>query len=294
VGYKLSELPGVPDGLATSLQELGIDDSEQLLLATAERDDLFALAEQLGVSNAMLVSLSERADLLRVPGVGPTYSVLLGAVGITTIGELRRSGPDLHDRLLKAGATLNVRGLPSSADVEAWVQASQAMPDARDWALATRRDALRAGFAAEDWVQIKWAPLAAAALVVNASPSDAEDTAAELWGAAAAVNAARAAAPADGLINVAFSDDLSDDDIAQFMADAPRESLIGIISTATTRVAGAVDATQLLAYQTMILDVAFKTAGSAKEGGGFLGMGKKMISDEEQAAMDEIRTAVGA
>jgi hypothetical protein len=284
----------MPDGLATSLQAIGIDDSEQLLLATAERDDLFALAERLGISNAMLISLSERADLLRVPGVGPTYSALLGAVSINTVGELRRSGPDLHDHLVKAGTTLDVKGLPSSAEVDSWVHAAQAMPDARDWALATRRDALRAGFAAEDWVLIKWAPLAAAALVVNASPSDAEDTAAELWGAAAAVNAARAAAPADGLINVAFSDDLSDDDIAQFMADAPSDSLLDTIRTATARVAGAVDADQLLAYQTMILDVAFQTAGSAREGGGFLGMGKEIISDEEQAAMDEIRAAVGA
>lgn len=295
MAYKLSDLGGVSDSLVKSLQAQGINDTVQLLLATADSNELVQLANNLGISVEMVADLAGRADLLRVPGIGPIYANLLNASGINSMAELRAAGPDLHDQLIRAGETLGVRGLPTTAEVNGWVLAAQAMPDVGDWAIATRSEALRAGFAADDWVKIKLAPLAAAALVVSASPSDQTDTAVELWAAAAALNEARAEAHPDALINVAFGADISADDISNFMADAPGAATLDTIKEATALAAATVSAEQFAEYQSMILDVAWKVAEASREGSaGFLGIGrKKIVSDQEKAVVEEIRLALG-
>ena len=47
------------------------------------------------------------------------------------------------------------------------------------------------------------------------------------------------------------------------------------------------------AYKRFVLDVAQAAAEAHKEGG-FIGIGGKQISDEEQAALDEIRSVLDA
>jgi hypothetical protein len=293
VGYKLSDLKNVPGGLAKSLQALGISDTDQLLLATVDSDEMKAMAGKLGVSEKILTDLSNRADLLRVPGIGPAYSELLMAAGITSVAGLRAAGPGLFDQLTKAGQTLGMKGLPQSAEVSSWVNSAQSMADAGDWAVATKSDAMRAGFAADEWVKIRLAPAAAAALVVGASPSSKKDTALEMNTAVAALNAARAESRPESLINVAFGEDVTIDQLGKFMDETPPAAMLGTIKAAAEAVSRSAPADQFAAFQTMILDIAQKAAEAAKEGG-FLGMGKKLVSDEEQAVLDDIRAAVGA
>lgn len=299
MAYKLADLGGVPESVVNSLHTAGYDDTEQLLLAAADSDDRPLLAADLGISDETLMTLLGRADLLRVPGVGPVYSELLIAAGINSMADLRTAGPGLVDRLAKAAHALGVKARPTADEVAGWISAAHALPDAADWAVATNRDALRAGFAPADWAKIRRAPLAAAALVVSASPSDQTDTAVELWAAAAAINEARAEADADALINVAFADDLSADDIANFMQDTPDAAMLGTIEEATTLAATALADTvsneQFAAYQAMILDVAWKVAEASREGSaGFLGIGrKKIVNEQEMAAVEAVRRAVG-
>jgi predicted flap endonuclease-1-like 5' DNA nuclease len=292
VGYKLSDLKNVSGGLVKSLQALGIGDTDELLLAAANSDELKAMAGKLGVSEQMLAELANRADLLRVPGVGPAYAELLMGAGITSVAGLRAAGPDLFDHLGKAAQTLGIKGLPKSAEVSSWVNSAHSMADAGDWAIATKSDAMRAGFAADDWMKIRLAPAAAAALVVGASPSDKKDTALEMDTAVAALNAARAGARPESLINVAFGQDVTVDQLAKFMDETPPAAMLSTVKAAAEVVSRTVSADQFAAFQTMILDVAQKAAEAAKEGG-FLGMGKKLVSDEEQAVLDQIRAAVG-
>ena len=63
------------------------------------------------------------------------------------------------------------------------------------------------------------------------------------------------------------------------------------IKAATDLVRTNTDPAQLAAYEAMIQDVAQKAAEAAKEGG-FLGMGKKTVSEEEQAALNEVKAAL--
>ncbi len=291
MGYKIADLKNVPAALAKSLEAMGMGDTDQLLLALVDPDTLKATASQLGIGENVLAGLVNRADLLRVPGIGPAYTDLLNAAGVHSVADLRAAGPGLADQLTKAGETLGVRGLPKSVEVSSWVTSAKSMEDAADWAVTTKSAMLRDKFADDEWTKIKLAPLAAASLVVAASPSGSKETASELWAAAVAVNAARAASRPEALVNVAFTEDLSADEFEKFRAETPPAAMLSTIKAATDLVRRSADADQLAAYQQMIVSVAQQAAEAEKEGG-FLGMGKKLVSEEEQAALDEIYEAV--
>lgn len=291
MSYKLSEMKGVSASLANSLAAHGIHDTDQLLLATVDPAELKALAAELGISEQVLVSLSTRTDLLRVPGIGPAYTDLLNNAGINSVADLRTAGPGLYDQLVKAGETLGVKSVPKQAEVTAWVNEAKVMPDAPEWAIATKSEALRSKFADDEWVKVKMAPMAAAALVITASPSSKGDTEAELSAAAAALNKARGAARPEALLNVAFPADVTMADFGNFLKTTPRAAMASTIKAATDLVRQNADPNQLAAYQAMVKDVAQKAAEAAKEGG-FLGMGKKEVNAEEQAALNEVNGAL--
>ena len=292
MGYKIGDIKGVPAGLIQSLQDMGLGDTDALLLALVDPEARAAAAGKLGIDEGVLAELVNQADLLRVPGIGPAYTSLLNAAGVHSVADLRAAGPGLYDRLVQAGGTLGVKRLPKGVEVTSWVTSAATMQDAAGWAVTTRSAAMRGLFAEDEWQQITQAPLAAAALVVNASPSDSKDVTAELWGAAVAVNSARAAARPESLVNLAFPQDLSADEFARFMGETPPAALLSLIAAATDVVRAKADAGQLAAYQQMIIHVAQQAAESARESGGFLGMGKKLVSEEEEAVLDQIYDAV--
>jgi hypothetical protein len=85
----------------------------------------------------------------------------------------------------------------------------------------------------------------------------------------------------DGEVTEAEAQSLGEDKSA--LLEVVRQSVAAVTSR------NPADATE---YASFIVDVATRVAESSKEGG-FLGIGGTRVSVEEQAAIDEIRTAVG-
>ncbi|MCK4975724.1 MAG: DUF4332 domain-containing protein, partial [Anaerolineales bacterium] len=75
----------------------------------------------------LILKWVNRADLMRVPGVGEEYSDLLEAAGVDTIKELRNRNPEhLYQALLEVNEQKSlVRRAPHQSEVEAWVQAAE-------------------------------------------------------------------------------------------------------------------------------------------------------------------------
>ena len=81
------------------------------------------MASAVGVTERQILGWVNRADLMRVKGVGEEYSDLLEAAGVDTVRELRRRNPA---NLLAAMMAVNnkkklVRRLPTDAMVTRWV-----------------------------------------------------------------------------------------------------------------------------------------------------------------------------
>jgi hypothetical protein len=151
--------------------------------------------------------------------------------------------------------------------------------------------ALRKTYTDAEWTKVRAAPLAAMYLVATASPSGGTGQVQELAAAAGVVADTIKQVSPTSLIGTAFGGGMTQDELDLLKKDAPpRARILGIISEglAVVRAKSPADAT---AYRNMVMGVAQKTAEAAKEGG-FLGIGGKQVSDEEQAALNDITAAL--
>ena len=112
---------------ATKLRKAGIRTTEALLKSAATRTGRRRLSRETGLSEADILAWANRADLMRIRGIGSEYADLLEATGVDTIRALRRRNPD---RLLEAMTGTNlrrrvIRRLPTDGMVRRWVDEAQ-------------------------------------------------------------------------------------------------------------------------------------------------------------------------
>jgi hypothetical protein len=153
-------------------------------------------------------------------------------------------------------------------------------------------NALRARYSDEEWKTIRLAPMAAAGLVMVASPSKGTGAAQEIAAGLAAIEGTKVLSDPTSLLSVAFDAPLSEAERAVFSSGATQDQMLGALKKATALLAGK-ESTALTGYRTLITNVATAVAEATKEGG-FLGIGSKLVSKEEEAALAQIKGAIGA
>ena len=120
----IDTIEGISHKQATSLRKARIRTVEALLKKGATRKGRREIAASTNQSEKLILEWVNRADLMRVRGVGEEYSDLLEAAGVDTVKELRRRNPG---NLLTSMVEVNtkqrlVRRLPTEAMVERWVE----------------------------------------------------------------------------------------------------------------------------------------------------------------------------
>jgi predicted flap endonuclease-1-like 5' DNA nuclease len=132
MGYAIEEIEGIGKAHGEKLRAAGIKDTDALLAKCAGPKDRVALAAAAGVSEALVLKWANRADLMRVKGIGEQFSDLLEAAGVDTVPELaQRNAANLHAALSKANEAKNlVRQLPAPKTVEEWIAAAKGLPRA--------------------------------------------------------------------------------------------------------------------------------------------------------------------
>ena len=123
----IDTIEGIGHRQATKLRKARVRTTEALLKIGATRRGRRELAEKIGVGEKLMLEWVNRADLLRVKGVGEEYSDLLEAAGVDTVKELRRRNAA---NLLNAMIEVNnkkrlVRRLPTEAMVGRWVDSAK-------------------------------------------------------------------------------------------------------------------------------------------------------------------------
>jgi PAS domain S-box-containing protein len=124
---KIETIEGIGPIYAQKLNELGIMTTEDLLMAGATRKGREELVEKTEISDKLILKWINKADLMRVPGIGEEYSDLLEEAGVDTVKELRNRVPNhLYQSMLQINALKRlVRRTPYLSEVEAWVQAAK-------------------------------------------------------------------------------------------------------------------------------------------------------------------------
>jgi len=114
---------GIKHGKA--LRKAGVRSTNGLLKEAGSKKGRKALAAASGCTEQQLLEWVNRADLMRVRGVGEEYSDLLEQSGVDTVKELRNRKPaNLHAKMLETNSAKRrplVRRPPSLGEVERWV-----------------------------------------------------------------------------------------------------------------------------------------------------------------------------
>lgn len=119
----IDAIEGIGHKHATKLRKARVRTTEALLKLGATKRGRKQLADATGIPERQILEWVNRADLMRIKGVGEEYSDLLEASGVDTVKELRRRNAA---NLLTAMIEINrkkdlVRRLPTEAMVQRWV-----------------------------------------------------------------------------------------------------------------------------------------------------------------------------
>ena len=119
----IDAIEGIGHKSATKLRKARVRTTEALLKNGANKRGRKQLAEKTGLSEKQILEWVNRADLMRIKGVGEEYSDLLEASGVDTVKELRRrNAANLLTAMIEINKKKNlVRRLPTETMVQRWV-----------------------------------------------------------------------------------------------------------------------------------------------------------------------------
>ena len=126
----IDTIEGIGVKNATRLRKNRIRTTEALLRRGATRAGRREIAAATGLSTTQILEWVNRADLMRVKGIGEEYSDLLEVSGVDTVKELRNRNPEnLLARMVEINRTRRlVRRLPTLPMVERWIDAAAELP----------------------------------------------------------------------------------------------------------------------------------------------------------------------
>ncbi len=132
--YGVRKIGGVGPAVAAKLATAGIRTTDGLLAACRDRRERRLLSERTGLPERQIQKFVNRADLMRIRGVGGDFAELLVASGVRTVRDLSRRRPlnlALKMSAVKAEKKLSRRA-PSAPMVERWIATAKQLKEAAD------------------------------------------------------------------------------------------------------------------------------------------------------------------
>jgi predicted flap endonuclease-1-like 5' DNA nuclease len=128
---RIDEVEGIGPVYAEKLAAVGINTTEDLLMAGGKPGGRDKVAEQTGISGTLILTWVNHVDLMRIPGVGSEYSDLLELAGVDSPAELaHRNAANLAQTFQEAVAARpgTVRRIPSEETVAGWIAEAAKLP----------------------------------------------------------------------------------------------------------------------------------------------------------------------
>ena len=127
---KIEEIEGIGEKYAKKLVKTGIKTVEDLLEKGATKKGRSELAKLTGLSEKLILTWVNHADLFRIKGIGKQYAELLEAAGVDTVVELSKRNPEnLLNAMVKTNEKKHlVRALPYLKQVKKWVEQAKKLP----------------------------------------------------------------------------------------------------------------------------------------------------------------------
>ena len=125
----IGNIKGLDPEVKTKLESEGIRNTEQLLEHTRTEKQRTKLTHKVGTKAVVLKELANRADLMRLKGVGGDFSNLLEEAGVNSCKELRHRVPEkLHNTLVEIHTTKKIaHHAPTLAQVTEWITEAKSL-----------------------------------------------------------------------------------------------------------------------------------------------------------------------
>jgi predicted flap endonuclease-1-like 5' DNA nuclease len=121
---KLAMIKGIDADSVAKLKDMSIDTTDELLENARSAAQRKELAAKIGVDAKIILEWVNRADLMRINGVGTEYANLLEECGVDSCKELQHRKPEnLHAKLKEVNEAKDItKRLPTAEQVEGWVK----------------------------------------------------------------------------------------------------------------------------------------------------------------------------
>ena len=125
----IEDIEGVGSAYAVKLKTAGIATVEALLEQGGAAKGRDAIASSTGISEKLILTWVNHADLIRLNGVGPQFAELLEAAGVDTVKELRnRNAANLTSKLIEINEAKNISGTtPTEKQVTGWIEEAKTL-----------------------------------------------------------------------------------------------------------------------------------------------------------------------
>ncbi len=119
----IGNVKGLTPEVKTKLESEGIKNTQQLLDHAQTAKQRSDLAAKVGTTAVVIKELANRADLMRLKGVGGDMSNLLEEAGVNSCKEMQHRVPDkLHKTLTELQASKKIaHHTPTLAQVTEWI-----------------------------------------------------------------------------------------------------------------------------------------------------------------------------
>ena len=127
--YKITDIEGIGPAYAEKLTTAGITTTDDLLDRCETPAGRKTVADETGMSASLLLKWANRADLMRISGVGTQFAELLETAGVDTIKELRtRNAENLTAKMIEVNEEKKLaRTSPAATTVEGWVNQAKTL-----------------------------------------------------------------------------------------------------------------------------------------------------------------------
>jgi predicted flap endonuclease-1-like 5' DNA nuclease len=126
---RVAEIEGVNTRDAKKLESAGVRTTDDLLKSAGPASGRKSLADTTGIAPTVILEWVNRADLMRIKGVGTEFSDLLEASGVDSTKELAQRAPEnLQAKMVEINESKKlVRRVPALSEVEKWIGQSKAL-----------------------------------------------------------------------------------------------------------------------------------------------------------------------
>lgn len=130
MAYKIVDVEGIGPVYAEKLNAAGVANTDILLEKCASPKGRKELAEATGISDKLILTWTNHADLIRIKGVGPQFAELLEAAGVDTVKEFaRRVAENLHAKMEEVNVAKNLVGrVPTVGEIQKMIDEAKELP----------------------------------------------------------------------------------------------------------------------------------------------------------------------